>query len=235
MMVASFSKKKMFFYAMAVGFIIGGLFVLQEDVIMTNSFERQYRIVVDAGHGKPDGGAVSKNGIEEEYLNLSIAKKLRDGLETAGYEVIMTRETNENIADENRKTTLKEIKTSDLENRVKIANESQADFMISIHMNQFPKSNYWGWQTFFSKDSEQGKHLASHIQKAIGNYIERENKRTPLPINGIKIVDKTCLPVVIVECGFLSNNEDLRLLQTEEYQQKLVDGIVEGIEKYYEE
>ena len=204
----------------------------KEDAVLTNAQMRYDTIIVDAGHGKPDGGAVASNGVEEESLNLAIALKLRDALEKQGYQVIMTRETSENIADEDRRTSLRDMKTSDLENRVKIANSNEADFMISIHMNQYPKSNSWGWQTFYSRDSEQGKKLAYLIQKAIGKHIARDNKRTALPIDGIKIVDKTNLPVIIVECGFLSNQEDLRLLQTEEYQNQLVDGIVEAIEEY---
>ena len=187
---------------------------------------KSYCIVVDAGHGKPDGGAVSKEGIEEEALNLAIALKLRDALAEEGYEVIMTRENHENIADEEQKKSMRETKQSDLENRVKIANESHADFMISIHMNEFSNSHYWGWQTFYRKDSEEGKKLANLVQENLSRKIDRPNKRTILPIEKIKIIDKTTLPVIIVECGFLSNEEDVKLLQTEEYQEKIVLGIV---------
>ena len=203
-------------------------------IISTNAELRTYRIVVDAGHGKPDGGAVSDSGVEEEALNLEIALKLREKLETYGYEVTMTRETSENIADEDKKNSLKEMKSSDLTNRVSIANQSSADFMISIHMNKFSQSSSWGWQTFYSKNSEEGKRLAELVQSHISRNIERPNKRNVLPIEGIKIVDKTKIPVIIVECGFLSNEEDLRLLQMDEYQEKIVSGIVEAVEEYYE-
>ena len=87
---------------------------------------------------------------------------------------------------------------------------------------------------FTVKILKVGKKLASLIQNSISSNIDRENKRTPLSIEGIKIVDKTNIPVVIVECGFLSNAEDLRLLQTMEYQEKIVNGIVEGINEFYE-
>ncbi len=235
MMVIHFNKKKLYGIGAFMMMLLGTLCLWKEEVILTNASISYDTIIIDAGHGKPDGGAVSSNGVEEESLNLAIALKLRNALESQGYQVIMTRETSENIADEEQKISLREMKASDLENRVKIANENKADFMISIHMNQFPKSNSWGWQTFYSRNSIQGKKLAQLIQKKIGKYIARENKRTALPIDGIKIVDQTNLPVIIVECGFLSNPEDLQLLQTEEYQHQLVNGIIEAIDDYYEE
>ena len=147
----------------------------------------------------------------------------------------MTRTTDENIADEDKKSSIKQMKASDLENRVKIANNSNADFMISIHMNKYPQSKYWGWQTFYSKNSKQGEELAKLIQKGISDNIERDNKRTVLSIDGIKIVDKTKIPVVIVECGFLSNPDDLRFLQEDDYQDKIVQGIIEGVNEFYNE
>ena len=218
-------------------FCIGvlGYYVQEKKKLITvNSSVSSYCIVIDAGHGKPDGGATSKNGVEEETLNLLIAQKLKEKLENLGYEIVMTRKTHENIATIDANQSLRNIKQSDLQNRVNIANQSMADFMISIHMNEFANSKYWGWQTFYSKNSQEGKILASLIQKGISQRIERPNHRTSLPIEGIKIVDKTNLPVVIVECGFLSNEEEVKLLQTDEYQNQLVEGIVSGIEDYYE-
>lgn len=205
----------------------------KEDLLETNGEIREYKIVVDAGHGNPDGGAVSSDGIEEASLNLQVALKLKEMLEENGYKVVMTRTNEENIADSDKQNSIKEIKVSDLSNRVKIANESKADFMVSIHMNKYSDSKYWGWQTFYSKNSENGKELATIIQNSISKNIDRENKRVALPIEGIKIVDKTNIPVVIVECGFLSNQDDLNLLQTDAYQTAIVKGIFEGIDKFY--
>lgn len=217
-------------FAFSISFISSN----KNNILQTSGELKTYKIIVDAGHGLPDGGAVSENGIEESNLNLQIATKLQEELENNNYEVIMTRATENNIADSDKQNSIKQIKTSDLNNRVKIANESNADFMISIHMNKYSESKYWGWQTFYSKNSKAGKKLATLIQNSISNNIkDRENKRTPLSIEGIKIVDKTNIPVVIVECGFLSNEEDLRLLQTEEYQKRIVAGIIEGINQYY--
>ena len=229
------SKKRLIFSFLVLFFSLSVALLSSEskEIIQTSVELKKYKIVVDAGHGYPDGGAVSENGVEESSLNLAIAMKLKYVLEEDGYEIIMTRSSEENIADSDKQSSIRQIKTSDLNNRVKIANESNADFMISIHMNKYSESKYWGWQTFYSKNSESGKKLATLIQNGISNCIkERDNKRTPLSIEGIKIVDKTNMPVVIVECGFLSNSEDLKLLQTEEYQDKIVEGIMEGISNY---
>lgn len=206
----------------------------KEIIVQTTGNTKTYKIVVDAGHGAPDGGAVSSDGIEEAGLNLEIAEKLRDALEDEGFLVIMTREDENNIADTDKQKSLREMKSSDLTNRVNIANNSGADIMISIHMNKFEGGSSWGWQTFYSKNSDKGKMLADLVQASIQKNIDdRVNKRVALSIEGIKIVDKTNIPVIIVECGFLSNVEDLKLLQTEEYQNKIAIGIVDGVKEFY--
>ena len=232
------SKKRIMLSAFILifAFSISMITLISQNIIETSGELNTYRIIVDAGHGEPDGGAISENGVEEASLNLKIALKLKEELECNDYDVVMTRETENNIADSDKQSSIKQMKSSDLSNRVKIANESNADFMISIHMNKYSESKYWGWQTFYSKNSEEGKKLADLIQNSISNNItNRENKRTALSIDVIKIVDKTNIPVVIVECGFLSNEEDLRLLQTEEYQNKIVQGILEGIQEFYKQ
>ena len=178
-------------------------------------------IVVDAGHGNPDGGAEA-NGIIESDLNLIIAKKLEEELVDLGYEVIMTREDENNISNISNNESISKLKQEDLNNRVKIINNSNADIGISIHLNKYSSSKYWGWQTFYSEKSEEGKKLATSIQNGIGTYIDKKNTRQPLKISNIRIVDKTNIPVVIVECGFISNEEEANLLKDEDYQNKLV-------------
>lgn len=197
-------------------------------------FEPSYIVVVDAGHGNPDGGAVSKSGVVEANLNLQIACLLRDALEDLGYTVIMTRSDENNIADPDQQTSLRSMKVSDIRNRIQIANTSQADMLISIHMNNFESNRYYGWQTFYQKQSEDSRILAVHIQEGISHQIDRENSRVALPIEQIKLLEESQIPSVIVECGFLSNEEDLRLLMTEEYQMQIVNGIIEGMEKTYQ-
>ena len=104
-------------------------------------------IVVDAGHGSPDEGAVGQNGITEATLNLQIAKKLETLLKNSSCNVIMTRSDENGIQDEDAKN-IRQMKVSDLKNRVKIGNSSSADIFLSIHLNKISDSKYYGWQTF---------------------------------------------------------------------------------------
>ena len=235
-----FTKKDIIFYILMTSLILITIFIptisLTQKVIdtNTNTILENGKIIIDAGHGDPDGGAVSKNGVKESELNLQIAQKLALKLKENNFEVIMTRKDENNIASESMQNKkIREIKSDDLNNRVKIANESGASILVSIHMNKFEDSKYRGWQTFYSKNSENGKKLAESIQSSIGECIEYENKRTALKIEGIKIIDKSLIPAVIVECGFLSNEEECKLLQEEEYQEKLAEGIKNGIIKYF--
>ena len=191
-------------------------------------------VIIDAGHGAPDYGAESKNGVSEANINLTISLKLKEKLESNNFSVILTRENEEGIFDSNSKT-IKAMKNSDLKNRVKIGNNSNADIFVSIHLNKIAQEKYWGWQTFFKNSSEESKRLAECIQKAINEVItDRQNKRAALSISNKYLTDNIKIPTTIVECGFLSNNEEEKLLQTEEYQDKLVEGIYNGIAKYFE-
>ena len=122
---------------------------------------------------------------------------------------------------------------SDIKNRVKIGNESSADIFVSIHLNKIPQKQYWGWQTFFKKNSEESKKLAKSLQEGLNETMQKENKRESLKIQNIYIVDHVEIPIAIVECGFLSNEEEEKLLQTEEYQNKLAWGIFVGINNYF--
>ena len=196
--------------------------------------EPTYSIVIDAGHGEPDGGAISNSGIKESDINLEVAKLLMNELDMHGYNVIMTRSDENNIADSDMQDSIRKMKVSDINNRISLVNNSGADMCISIHMNKFGSEKYYGWQTFYNKNSECNKVLAEEIQAGLKNNIDRENNREALSIKNVKLTDKSIIPTTIVECGFLSNPEDLALLQTEEYRMKIVEGIIEGIGKYYE-
>ena len=159
--------------------------------------------------------------------------KLKEKLEKNNYLVILTRETESGIQDDTAKT-IKEMKNSELKKRVEIGNNSNADIFVSIHLNKIEQGQYYGWQTFFQKNSTNSKLLAECIQKAITEVIaDRENKREALVISNKYLTDHIKIPTTIVECGFLSNEEEEKLLQTEEYQNRLVEGIYKGIEKYF--
>ena len=173
-------------------------------------------IVIDAGHGTPDEGAESNNGVTEAEINLRIALKLQNLLEQSGAKVILTRSNETAIYDIDKKT-LREKKVSDIHNRVKIGNESSADIFVSIHLNKIPQNQYWGWQCFYNQN-EKSKILAENLQNNLNEAIQKENKR---------------IAMNIVECGFLSNEEEEKRLQEDDYQNRLAWGIYNGIMDYF--
>jgi N-acetylmuramoyl-L-alanine amidase len=191
-------------------------------------------IVIDAGHGKPDEGAESSRGTTEAETNLKIALKLQNLLEQSGCSVILTRSDENAIYDIDSKT-LRQKKISDIHNRVKIGNESSADIFVSIHLNKIPQQQYDGWQTFYNSKNAEGQKLAVSIQKNLNDAIQKENKRVAKSIENIYIVKHVEIPTTIVECGFLSNPDEEKLLLEDEYQNKLAWGIYNGIIDYFYE
>ncbi len=173
-----------------------------------------------------------KNGVSESSINLKITKKVQHLLEQAGCEVILTR-SDENGIYSSDSTSIRSKKISDMKNRVEIGNNSNADIFVSIHLNKIGESQYWGWQTFFRKNDENSKNLAISIQNGLNGAIQKQNKREALKIENKYIIDNVKIPTAIVECGFLSNAEEEKLLQTDEYQDKLAWGIYLGIINYF--
>lgn len=205
------------------------------DIISTMSVPVTNKvIVIDAGHGGEDGGAVSSNGISEAEINLKIALKVQNLLEQSGATVVLTRSDENAIYDLNKKT-LREKKVSDIKNRVKIGNESSADILVSIHLNKIDQSQYYGWQTFYKNNNENGKKLATCIQNNLNSSINKENNRVPLKIDNVYLIKNIEIPATIVECGFLSNLEEEKQLQEDEYQDRLAWGIYNGIMDYFVE
>lgn len=232
------NKKRIIFLTLAT-FLPIGMFMLQTSNNLTNKTimtmatpVSSKTIIVDAGHGGEDGGAVSDNGVSEAEINLKIALKLQQLLEQSGSNVVLTRSDDNAIYDVDKKT-LREKKNSDIRNRVKIGNNSSADIFVSIHLNKIPENQYYGWQTFFKDGNEDGKLLATCIQSNLNETIQKENKRVPLKISNVYIIKHVEIPTVIVECGFLSNSQEEKLLQQEEYQNRLAWGIYNGIMDYF--
>ncbi len=171
-------------------------------------------------------------GTTEAETNLKVAIKLQNLLEQSGATVILTRSDENAIYDLDSKT-LREKKISDIHNRVKIGNENQADIFVSIHLNKIPQSQYYGWQTFYKSGNEQSIKLAKSIQSNLNEAIQRENNRVAMKIDNIYIVKHVEIPISIVECGFLSNPEEEKLLLEDNYQNKLAWGIYNGIMDYF--
>ena len=177
-------------------------------------------------------GAESSNGTTEAETNLKIALKVQNLLEQSGATVILTRSDENAIYDIDSKT-LKQKKISDIHNRVKIGNESSADVFVSIHLNKIPQQQYYGWQTFYQDGNEQSMNLAKCIQSNLNDSIQKDNKRVSMKIDNIYIMKHVEIPTAIVECGFLSNPEEEKLLLTDEYQDRLAWGIYNGIMEYF--
>lgn len=154
-------------------------------------------------------------------------------LEQSGATVILTRSTDEAIYDTNSDGSIRKKKVSDLKNRVKIGNESSANIFVSIHLNKIPQEQYYGWQTFYKNNDEQSKQLAESIQNNLNTSIQKENHRLAKTIENIYIVDNVEIPIAIVECGFLSNQEELNDLQNTQYQERLAWGIYNGIMDWF--
>ena len=189
-------------------------------------------IVLDPGHGGIDGGAKSENGVIEKDINLSIALKTKKLLEDKGYKVIMTRSEDVGLYTEGKK--VKEKKREDLGNRVKIKRDTKCDVFISIHQNMFPQKNCRGAQVW-SSNNENSKKLGQIIQKSFRENLDSNNKReAKVAKKEYKILnDYYDGASVIVECGFLSNEEECSLLVKEEYQEKIADTLLKAVEEYF--
>ncbi|WP_019907969.1 N-acetylmuramoyl-L-alanine amidase CwlD [Thermoanaerobacter indiensis] len=182
-------------------------------------------VVIDAGHGGPDPGKPGKYGKDEDELNLEIAQKLRELIEESGGIVVMTREDD----------TLSDGSLSkDLKNRVVKANEVIADVLISIHLNSFSQSKYKGAQVFYQNNSEKGKLLAELIQQELRNTLDPDNDRMAKSSNSYYLLRNAKMPAVIVECGFMSNPEEEKLLNDEKYQYKIAWAIYKGLIHYFQ-
>lgn len=230
-----FNKKRLAILACA---IILGIGIPMFSIINTPSIETMAipvtnkTIILDAGHGTPDEGASSANGVTESSINLAITLKLKKLLENVGVNVILTR-SDENGIYESSAKSIREKKVSDLKKRVEIGNNSDASMFISIHLNKINESQYYGWQSFFKKSSEDSERLAKSIQNKLNETIQRNNKREALVLNDVYIIEHVKVPISIIECGFLSNPEEEKLLQTDEYQNQLALGIFMGIVEYF--
>lgn len=189
-------------------------------------------IIIDPGHGGFDGGAVANDGTVEKDINLCISKNIYEMLNLFGYDVILTRESDKGTDDDNLNSIAKR-KVSDLKNRLNFMNSYENGIFVSIHMNKFTTSTASGAQVFYSKNNESSFPLAKDIQGSIIELIQKNNKRTiKQATKSNYLLYNSQIPAVIVECGFLSNNEELRKLKQEDYQKQVSYAITEGILKY---
>ena len=191
-------------------------------------------VIIDAGHGSPDGGAVGNSGVLEKDLNLAVAKNLQKFFESNGTRVLVTRSDDNGIYDVDG--SIKNKKVSDIKNREEFIKSSNAELFISIHMNKFSDSRYSGPQVFFSPNNEDSELLAKCIQESLINALNPEKKREIKKAgNDIYLLKTAEIPAVLVECGFLSNHDEERKLQDTNYQRELAWSLYCGVIEYFSE
>ncbi len=204
---------------------------LAKETMNTNQIGSK-KILIDSGHGGMDGGTSSKNGTVEKDINLIVAKKLKARLQKAGYEVVMTRE--DDIGLYSTKGTIRERYREDLKNRCNLKESSDCDLFVSIHLNYFTESKYYGAQVWYSSYKDSSR-LAGILQKNFQVDLDVNNKRVPKAAKtAYKILrENDDMPSVIVECGFLSNSDEEQKLKSNEYQEKISNSISKSISEYF--
>lgn len=199
-----------------------------ENKVMGDS---KYKVIIDAGHGGEDGGAEASDGTVEKDINLSIAKILRDMLLQGGFEVEMIRDEDVSVGDNSLKT-VRERKRSDLEKRVELYNSDENNIVLSIHQNNFSQSQYSGTQIFYS-DNTESQELSEYIRQAIVGLMQPDNERQCKPADdSVYVLRNAKVPAIIIECGFLSNPQELEKLKDYEYQKELAFAIYMGFVEY---
>lgn len=187
-------------------------------------------LIIDAGHGGMDGGAVGTTGTLEKDINLSVAKYLKEIAESNGKKVIMTREEDTSLHTTDS-AKIRDQKRSDLENRRQILQNNNTGIFVSIHMNQYDSEEVRGSQVFYA-DNETSRNLANKIQASLISGLNDGNKRVAKKAPSNLYIFKGCnSAAIVVECGFLSCPDEEKLLATEEYQRKLAQCIYDGIYK----
>ncbi len=188
------------------------------------------RIVIDPGHGGVDGGAQGPDGTLEKNLNLAISLSLGDMLRLFGYEVVLTRETDTSLHDASA-STVREKKVSDMKNRLALYDSS--DLTVSIHQNKFGQAQSHGTQLFCSPNNPASQTLGAALRETICSLLQPDNTRElKTGDKNIYLLYKTTAPAVIVECGFLSNPEELQQLKDPEYRQKFAYAVACGVLQY---
>ena len=205
--------------------VFSSLFLDKATTKETNTEESlDFSIVIDAGHGGLDPGSIGyKTKTKESDINLSVAKFLEDKLKNSGFRVIMTR------SDENGLYGLstKNYKKRDMQKRKEIIQNANPDMVISVHMNSYIRHNLRGAQVFYDKNSLVSEALAISIQDQFASKLEKSDKG--ISVGDYYMLKCTDAPSVIAECGFLSNEDDEKLLINEVYQEKVADCIFVGI------
>ena len=202
------------------------LFCIAVVIFTTKIFAEVSPLVVyiDPGHGGMDGGA-SVGEVKESNLTLEISKKIKEVFESNSIQVVLTRETDDDLSDGSF------VKREDMLNRVTQINTSNASLALSIHLNKFSMEKYRGAQVFYSKTNSNNQLLAETMQTSLSLYL-KNTERKIVKRDNIFLLNKVTIPCCIIECGFMSNKEEFQLLQTADYQYKIAYALLYGVEDY---
>lgn len=221
-------QKIMLYFVMGIMMVMTGYLMAEktaEFAMSDNAERKELCIVVDAGHGGDDPGKVGINGALEKDINLQIAQRVKSLLETEGIRVVMTRTDDEGLYDDGSENK----KVQDMKQRIEIINEEAPALTVSIHQNSYPEEYVKGAQVFYYENSKESEQAALIMQKSLRERVEKENKREAKANTSYYLLRKTSSPIIIVECGFLSNSDEAEKLTQTEYQEKVAWAVFMGI------
>ncbi len=225
MKIISIRKEKIMIYIYLVIILIGVITTWAGDSVQTFSMPVAKKVIlIDPGHGGIDSGKIGDRDTFEKDINLQISKKLQSYLEQGGSYVLMTRTTDEALGPD---------KSSDMAKRRGLANNNEVDILVSIHQNAYASASAKGAQVFYFNTSDNSKLLAECIQSELTTYLKQKS-RGANPNSSYYVLRRTTVPAVIVECGFLTNWNEMKNLESSKYQDKVAWGIYMGIIKYFE-
>lgn len=224
-------KKRYLELVMAVLFLTAAYCLSQEGAKLTEELKGSRKVVIiDPGHGGSDPGKIGVNGEKEKDINLEISLMLRSKLEKNGITVVMTREDDKGLYDEDSENR----KVQDLQRRVEMIHEEQPECVVSIHQNSYSDPAVKGAQVFYYEDSAEGKILAGILQKSLCEQVDPQNHRQAKGNTTYYLLKRTDVPLVICECGFLSNPQECELLTQKTYQEQITEAILSGLLEYLE-
>lgn len=219
---------------MVLYFIMGAMLVMTGYLMAERTAEfamsggaekREVCVVIDAGHGGDDPGKVGINGTLEKEINLQIAQRIERLLESEGVRVVMTRTDDAGLSGNGSENK----KVQDMKRRIEIINEETPALTVSIHQNSYPEEAIKGAQVFYYETSQESREAAEIMQRSLRERVEQENKREAKANTSYYLLKKTSSPIMIVECGFLSNADEAQKLTQEDYQEKIAWAVFMGI------
>ena len=225
-----FDAKVVIIYSMIFAVFVFSAYGLNQAVVtFSDDTLQKHTVIIDAGHGGVDGGAVSCTGIYESAINLEIALRLNDLMHLLGIQTVMIRDTDRSVYTSGE--TIASKKISDIKERVRIVNSTANALLLSIHQNKFSESRYWGTQVFYNKQPGS-KDMAVLLQNAFRENINSKNKRQIKESAGVYLMEYSNCQSVLIECGFLSNPKEEQMLRNDAYQRKICCVIASTVCQY---